>query len=586
MRLFTVYGLVAALVAVPVHAASPPSLDLSQRSIAVAVTGTGGRFVLDREGQVIRVAADGSVQETATLDRYVTPFGTSVGGRMVFGGVRCDGPADRRCDERVAEVAVLDGDGRLVTRLPLRRASDLARRRLDGLALAGIDGRTVWVNGGGALFQVAVSPPGVAREIPWPGGEPCVVDHVLYDLAASGASYGARGTRLPSAAQFHLRLQAWTGHGWRPVDGGARAMPDGQNAYCTSSGYEIRDGARGVVRWTPAAGWQPVGPAGPAGSGAPAAPAGPVLGVGGLRVHHYNLCSAACGNRVRGHTRDVVAWFVNHDRPAAVSLNEVCYDDRVQLADRVPGYEAGAVYTALDTAAGCPGAVKQFGNLVLVRADLEPGGRTWSEFANQATRPCDHRSQECRGVACAEATALVGGTEGHGAAERVAFCSAHLESTRRDPAVAARQLQEYRQVVHARYGTAAARVLAGDFNLARPDVDQRLSLHGYRSASVGPTVAGHPAASQIDMVYVDGPGGSALAGDTYCDRQASDHCYLVTSGSDRSHLSARVLSRQRTDRAGSASPPDRRRRRPRAPRPAPTTGPGGWHPGRRWWPGR
>lgn len=132
---------------------------------------------------------------------------------------------------------------------------------------------------------------------------------------------------------------------------------------------------------------------------------------------------------------------------------------------------------------------------------------------------------------------------------RRVFCSAHLETPRRDPDVPSRQVQEYVEIVTDRYDQPddAVSVLAGDFNVEPARVDTLLASEGYVQAVTGPTVNGHrpPASKQIDMVYYRGPEsvagtvsagatGTAAAtatsdGATYCDIQASDHCYVMAS---------------------------------------------------------
>jgi endonuclease/exonuclease/phosphatase family metal-dependent hydrolase len=250
-------------------------------------------------------------------------------------------------------------------------------------------------------------------------------------------------------------------------------------------------------------------------------------------VDHYNMCSAACGPGVRPHTRDLVVWLAERNRPAALSLNEACYDDAVHLTGRLPTMTAGAAYSALDTAVGCPGAVKRFGNMVLVGEGLEAHTAWWAPFRTQAGAavgaegvPCDHRTDECRGVVCIDA-----GRPGvRSLAARRAYCSAHLESPRRDAEVADAQTSEYGEMVAARFDRYGARVLAGDFNLERSDTDDVLRPAGYRAAASGPTVGSRPdGADEIDRIYDDGPGAAEATVTSHCDRQASDHCYLTTA---------------------------------------------------------
>jgi endonuclease/exonuclease/phosphatase family metal-dependent hydrolase len=217
----------------------------------------------------------------------------------------------------------------------------------------------------------------------------------------------------------------------------------------------------------------------------------------------------------------VVAWAVERDRPVALSLNEACYDDGVQLGGRLAGLVGGAGYSALDTAVGCPGAIKRFGNLVLVGGGLAPRGAAWGQFRTQADGPCDHRTDECRGMVCVDAGPV---------GRRRAFCSAHLESPRRAPGVAVDQAREYLAMVDARFGDHRARVLAGDFNLGRSDTDDVLGSAGYRAAAAGPSVGPRPSGGpEIDRIYDDGAHSTEVVGATYCDRQASDHCYLTTA---------------------------------------------------------
>jgi len=248
-------------------------------------------------------------------------------------------------------------------------------------------------------------------------------------------------------------------------------------------------------------------------------------------VDHYNMCSAACGPGIRAHTRDLVVALAERHRPAALSLNEACYDDAVHLAGRLTTMSAGAGYSALDTAVGCPGAIKRFGNLVLVDAGLAPQAAWWRPFRTQAARagePCDHRRNECRGMVCV-AAAPAGEPRG----ARV-FCSAHLESPRRDPEVAEAQAREYVTRVGAHFAGNPSRVLAGDFNLDRPVTDDVLGPAGYRAAPAGTTFGARPpGADEIDRIYDDGPRRSSTTVTRYCDLQASDHCYITTAAPSR-----------------------------------------------------
>jgi Endonuclease/Exonuclease/phosphatase family len=611
-------------------------------SIAAVVAGDDQGFVLGRNGEVLMLGSDGSLDQTANIDSHMTPFGAWVGGRAVFGGLRCQRAG---CRARVGELITLDDRGQVAAVTTLVR-SERRPSSLNGLALVGVEGDTVWVNGGGTLFRVDGSGR-VIDDVPWPGGEPCLVDGALYDLSASGGSYGQQGGSLEADTEFDLDMRAWRGNSWRRVGGGATTMAHGRNAYCVPGGYEIRDARATYAGWTPATGWRPVTRSGPdgdragrvgsggradgAGTGAVAggrlgdtavAPVttstggryvvsadGAVLDVtggtlvrtrlafppfagsdrppalqvddggsslvacttsyrsgfaatrcalgsgapraGGARasvalgarapdtellaaptpagepdgVHHYNLCSAACGDGVRPHIRDLVAWLVAQRRPAALSLNEACYDDAVQLGGRWPeGFGVGTGYVALQSATNCPGAVKHIGNQVVVAGRSDPAG-TWAELATQTGLPCDHRMRECRGLACAESER---------GRRSLTVCSAHLEPPRGDVSVTEAQVGEYLRVATGRARAGVPLVLAGDFNLSRDEVDRRFGDAGFAATPTGSTMVGRDRASdEIDMIYRQGPGRRAQPpGGRYCDRQASDHCYLTAGDLD------------------------------------------------------
>jgi hypothetical protein len=619
-------------------------------AVAAVVAGDGQGYVLGRDGQVLLAGADGSLDHTAVLGSRMTPFGALVGDHAVFGGLRCRGGG---CATRVAEVVALDADGRVAA---VTAVDDGIGRPspYNGLALVGVDRGTgtLWVNGGGRLHRVDPAAGEVLERVPWPGGEPCVVGGVLYDLSASGGSYGTPGEHVPSSATFRLRVRSWDSAAgrWRGVEGSAAEMRHGRNAYCTPSGYEVRDAVSTTARWRPAVGWRdgdagrrgaaevralgagPVsvvttstrsryvpgadgvlldvtepgppqrtrvgvpGVAATAGGRAasaraatvtstpatdaarPAPPAlqvddagsslvacattyrgtaartrcavGPkgVVGRSGRTaarvaavparpldaprpaaerdgVHHYNLCSAACGDGVRPHTRDVVAWLVGRHRPAALSLNEACYDDAVHLAGRWPeGFGAGTGFVALDAATNCPGAVKRIANYVFVAGTPSERG-TWARLPTQATPPCDPRVRECRGVAC---------TEARRGGQRTDVCTAHLEP-RRDPAVTEAQAAEYLEVVAGLRTDGSPAVMAGDFNLGRDAVDELVGGEGFRAPSTGSTMVGRDGAGDaIDVIYHRRTRSSPEpATTTWCDPQASDHCYLSAGGDTR-----------------------------------------------------
>jgi hypothetical protein len=131
-------------------------------------------------------------------------------------------------------------------------------------------------------------------------------------------------------------------------------------------------------------------------------------------------------------------------------------------------------------------------------------------------------------MVCVEA-----GTAGAPREPRV-FCSAHLESPRRDAGAAGAQVAEYAAAVDARFGGGGGgtRVLAGDLNLGRAAADDVLGPAGYRAARAVATVGSLPGgAAEIDWIYDDdgGDGGSRARATRYCDRRASDHCYLTTA---------------------------------------------------------
>src|SRR5262245_46399886 len=82
LRLLAAYGLAAVLVSVPVDVAlGGGGTGLSHRTLVAVVAGDSAGFVLDRDGEVVRIGADGAVRATASLGHYSTPFGVSVAGR-------------------------------------------------------------------------------------------------------------------------------------------------------------------------------------------------------------------------------------------------------------------------------------------------------------------------------------------------------------------------------------------------------------------------------------------------------------------------------------------------------------------------
>src|SRR5687767_4291540 len=88
------YGLGAWLIIVPVQVLDgglPVDAALDQ-AIAAVVAGDDAGLVFARDGRVTRVGRDGGQVVTASRGSLGTPFGTAIGGRVVFGGVR-DGEA-------------------------------------------------------------------------------------------------------------------------------------------------------------------------------------------------------------------------------------------------------------------------------------------------------------------------------------------------------------------------------------------------------------------------------------------------------------------------------------------------------------
>jgi hypothetical protein len=131
-------GLGVGFVPIPTQQGAPgkPIRLPDDFAIAAVVAGNGYGYVLGRQGDVLLVGADGSLDHTAVVGPYMTPFGALAGGRAVFGGLRCDGDG---CRTRVAEVVTLDAEGRVEAVTAVAR-SERRPSSLNGLALAGVDG--------------------------------------------------------------------------------------------------------------------------------------------------------------------------------------------------------------------------------------------------------------------------------------------------------------------------------------------------------------------------------------------------------------------------------------------------------------
>lgn len=249
-------------------------------------------------------------------------------------------------------------------------------------------------------------------------------------------------------------------------------------------------------------------------SPADARPHAPAYYAVDIRSHQFNMCSANasnCGSVGGVGARDLVHWFNNSDSAWAISLNEMCYADLVDLSNRTgkPGY----MFVARNSAANCPGTTKWFGNGILTYSPVVSGTPAALRFSDQETPNCNPSSNECRGAVCVTFGSYAG---------NVTACSAHMENS--NVPVATDQAIEYRFWATQRYP--GGRWLAGDFNLTPTQVPSGYSSQYYRAPSANTSPASSPN-KQIDYVWHD-KAHSAFntLRSPHCDPYYSDHCYV------------------------------------------------------------
>lgn len=234
-------------------------------------------------------------------------------------------------------------------------------------------------------------------------------------------------------------------------------------------------------------------------------------------VLHYNVCGSACSDTRAQRAMDYAGWFFNANPAYSLSLNEICIQDFLTLAANL-GHD-GLFVQSKESASGCPGADKRFGNALIVRG-LVDAQAVWYLPTQKPSTPCGTQNVECRTMVCIRTFTSVAGEVGQ--------CSTHLEN---DAAYADDQAAEYAVIGTGWLNpTYPHNFLSGDFNLEEAPLDAAVPFYrdnhwdlvlSYTHSATGTLN------KQIDYIWLRMPtifeGHSA-----WCPNDASDHC--VTSG--------------------------------------------------------
>lgn len=236
----------------------------------------------------------------------------------------------------------------------------------------------------------------------------------------------------------------------------------------------------------------------------------------------YNVCGSACDDTHAQRALDYAAWFFNANPAYSMSLNELCLEDFMNLAAALG--KDGRFVVSKQSAAGCPGTDKRFGNGLIVRG-LVDASSVWY-LPTQKTTPCGSLNIECRTIVCIKSFTSVGGPVGQ--------CTTHLARVPEgEPdTVTVSQAAEYAVIGNSWLSSYPHRTLSGDFNLqpARLDLKVPFYSENYHDLVFGYTL--NPLATlnrQLDYIWLR-MGPNAYLMNPLCPNDASDHCIAFGAG--------------------------------------------------------
>jgi len=250
---------------------------------------------------------------------------------------------------------------------------------------------------------------------------------------------------------------------------------------------------------------------------ATAAPATPVTIT--APVQQYNVCGSACTDAQAAGAIGLAAWQFNAEGGWALSLNELCHAQFLQLM-AFTGVQQGSFVQTKGVASGCDDPVdKSFGNGILYIG--VPGQTFTATFpTNPATvnGPCSSPNIECRAMICQQVGTFAG---------PLAYCSTHIAAAS-GATLAERQEQanEYLFLSTLVVGD-RTRFLMGDLNMEPTEVPGGFAANYNDLITAGTftfnTLAGQALIHRLDYIWAIKPVNGTQ--DPLCLPDRSDHCW-------------------------------------------------------------
>jgi endonuclease/exonuclease/phosphatase family metal-dependent hydrolase len=251
---------------------------------------------------------------------------------------------------------------------------------------------------------------------------------------------------------------------------------------------------------------------------APEAPSVPDYYAVTISMHDFNMCSKDCdpGNYLQA--RDLVVWMHGVEHAWALSLNEACRADMIDIVNRT-GLAGGNMGYQTRDHSGCNGntaSLRDFGNSI-IRSGSTLALAERHQFPTQNDNPCDLYDEDhhCRNFVCVGMSSYAG---------QLNVCSGHLDKNR---SIAKTQANEYIYIVNAEFPT-GGKFMMGDFNNDPSEIPTVIYNQYWRA----PQALTYEATAalrdeQLDYIWHDKAHtlSQTLLSPT-CDDTFSDHCYV------------------------------------------------------------
>lgn len=217
------------------------------------------------EGQAWMLAqeADETVLSRLNLEGQSTPVMRVPGQSLqllplregvILGSVAC---ADDSCEETVAKLVVVDGQGSTILERELSREPGPPDDN-DGMRLLGVREDLVWVLTGSSLTAVDLNSGETIERGPEPRGWACLLEDGLYSLASLDGPAGARqeGAK-PFDEPYQVAIDRFADGTWTEVADSRRLVTQLQLALTECVGGSLRTGPADVSgpAWSPVTGW-------------------------------------------------------------------------------------------------------------------------------------------------------------------------------------------------------------------------------------------------------------------------------------------------------------------------------------------